>query len=457
MVLRAPAGLTTAHVLIVGALVGACASSVGPPTAGDAIDVRSDSIDSRPEVAERDVPPFDVPQDADASRDSTFDTPTDVLADAPPDSPLDTPFDVPPDVPVDAPRDVPPDIVLPITPVEIAAGYYHTCARRIDGSVRCWGHLTGVAPRTVVGLTLVTSLTGGTWHTCGLRFDGTVRCWGRNDGWQIGSGSMDESVRDPAVVSGLSGVTQITADWAHSCARLGDGALRCWGRNLDGQLGDGTVVAARATPVVVLGVRNALQVEAGARQTCALLTDGTVLCWGRNEYGQLGLGFVLDEIIAAAPVQGVRTATQIAVGSYHACARLRDGTVQCWGHNDAGQTGDGTMDTMRPAPATVPGLAGVVEVSCGERHTCARMIDGTVRCWGSNADGQIGDGTMGGERRAPVPVPTLRNVAHVTAGYSHTCASLSDHTVWCWGSNAYGQIGDGTMDDRLSPTLVAGM
>jgi len=196
-------------------------------------------------------------------------------------------------------------------------------------------------------------------------------------------------------------------------------------------------------------------VSAGESYTCALMSDSTGRCWGHNLHGQLGDGSYTRSSLVPVTVSGLTGSVAISAGAHHACALLSDGTVKCWGANNFGQLGDGT-DTESKVPVAVSDLSGAVAVSAGGLHTCAVLSDETVKCWGLNNHGQLGDGVThelcpfyyeGSDcSHLPVPVQGLTGVMAVSAGASHACALLSDGTVWCWGGNRSGQLGDGISD-----------
>src|SRR5439155_1410122 len=181
-------------------------------------------------------------------------------------------------------------------------------------------------------------------------------------------------------------------------------------------------------------------VAGGGFHACMRLPDGTVQCWGRNNFGQLGNGDgnLADSSVPVA-VRGLTTATRVVTGDSHTCALLGDGTVQCWGGGDAGQRGEGAFNDMSTVPGAVVGIGGAVAVTGGFYHTCALLGDGTVQCWGRNAEGQLGDGSSIGTR-APTRVIGITGALAVSGGFQHTCALLSDGTVQCWGRNAEGQL-----------------
>ena len=189
------------------------------------------------------------------------------------------------------------------------------------------------------------------------------------------------------------GATAVAAGGLHTCA-LTDGTVKCWGRNYYGQLGNGATNQKSTTPVTVTDVSTATVIAAGYAHSCTGLDDGTVKCWGRNGEGQLGNGTISIKRKRPVTVTGVSTATGLAASYYHTCARLDDGTVQCWGGNWAGQLGDGTKkSSSTPVTVALTGVSPATDVEAGNRHTCARLEDGTVQCWGNNQMGGLGDGT----------------------------------------------------------------
>jgi alpha-tubulin suppressor-like RCC1 family protein len=255
-------------------------------------------------------------------------------------------------------------------------------------------------------------------------------------------------------VNGLVNAVAVTSGTVHSCAVLADRSARCWGRNTAGQHGNGTTVSSLSLSVV-LGSGGSVSgrgIAAGREHTCAVRANGTVACWGRNDFGQIGDGTVSTRLTPTA-VGGLANVTAVAAGNLHTCALLANGSVRCWGDNGRGQLGDGTL-AARTAPVAVAGLANVAAITAGREHTCALLTDGTARCWGANGNGQLGDGTLV-DRLAPV-LPTLANVVALAAGEFHTCALLADGTARCWGSNANGQLGDGSFVLRPLPTVVSG-
>jgi alpha-tubulin suppressor-like RCC1 family protein len=350
--------------------------------------------------------------------------------------------------------------------VAIAAGTNHTCAIGADGLVRCWGS-NGVgqvgdgtmtlrlAPVFIAGASGAVAIVAGNAHTCALIGNGTVRCWGSNILGQLGDGSRTNRLT-PVFVNGLpTRVVDIASTTNHTCARLTDGTVRCWGINEAGQMGDGTTTSPRLTPAPVSQLGgSAVAIAAGNMHTCAWLADGTMRCWGSNANGQLGNGPFTSSLVPT-PVfgeAGTNTARDIAAGGNHTCAVRANGAVACWGDNANGQLGDGST-VGRPTPGAVTGISGAVAVAAGGLHTCVVLANGTVRCWGENSSGQLGDGTTT-RQPSSVLVTGLTNVVGIAAGDLHTCVTLGDGGIRCWGDNRLGQIGDGTTTRRLVPTPV---
>lgn len=237
----------------------------------------------------------------------------------------------------------------------------------------------------------------------------------------------------------------VSASGSHTCALLPDGTIRCWGYNEYGQLGNGTKTDSSA-PVQVAGITEATGISSGHHHTCALLADGTVRCWGRNEFGELGDGSACWTPPCGTPlpvaVAEISNAVAVSAGAYHTCALLADGEVRCWGFNEFGQLGDGTF-TSSSTPVVVTGPAGAAIVTSGGYHTCALRPEGSVQCWGRNEFGELGDGSTE-NWPTPVFVSGLADAVAVSAGGYHTCALVSDSTARCWGFNNFGQLGDGS-------------
>ena len=244
---------------------------------------------------------------------------------------------------------------------------------------------------------------------------------------------------------------QVSSMTRHTCAlHRSDGSVWCWGRNNYGQLGNGNTTTAYK-PVRVTGLGKAQAVAAGGRHACAIVSDQSVWCWGKNNHGQVGQGSTQNQP-RAVKVAGVKNATAIDAGNDHTCALTADDKLWCWGDNRSGQLGQ-TASKRSSKPVQVPGVAEVRSLSLGGFHTCAVTTAGDVWCWGKNDVGQLGLGDTK-TRSAPTQVSALRGVANISAGGAHTCALGRNAAMWCWGNNASGQIGDGTSRLRFAPVKV---
>ena len=340
------------------------------------------------------------------------------------------------------------------------------------------GNVSTTATATI-GLLGVVQMAAGTDHTCARMTDGTARCWGRNNFGQLGDGTtttrlLPVTVKNSAGTGPLTGVLSIATGSYHSCAVLIDGTTRCWGDNGAGQLGDGTIVN-RHLPVVVknsagtAALAGVTAVSLAVVFSCARMRSGTAVCWGNNAEGNLGDGTMTNRPYPTAvknsagtgPLTGV---TEISARGIHVCAVLTNKTAQCWGFNSAGQLGDGTV-SVRMLPVVVKNsagtgaLTGVTLVALGDYYTCAVLSSHTAYCWGTNSKGQLGDGTTT-NRRLPVAVKgasgsgALAGIVSISSGADHTCASITGGRADCWGNNSGGQVGDGTVTNRTRPVVV---
>src|SRR5688572_11315016 len=360
-----------------------------------------------------------------------------------------------------------PIAATPAAAAGVAAGYGHSLAVAADGSVRSWGDdswgglglgrsLATPSPAVVQGLANVTAIAAGASFTAVLRSDGTVWTWGSNENGQLGDGSfVSRSI--PVQVVGLTGVVQISAGRTHMMARRSDGSVWAWGSNNYGELGDDN--PQRSTPAQVAGVFSAVEISAGSDHSLARTGDGAVWAWGRNDDGQLGDGTPTELYrgrFQPARIAGLENVVQISGGGAHSLALRNDGSVWAWGYNEHGAVGDGTT-ARRAVPTQVSGLSSVVQVSAAYRHSAALRNDGTVWVWGDGGNGQLGDGFYE-DRLVPVQLPGLPpTVARIAAGFLHSLALTTDGSLFAWGYNGSGALGDGTTTTRTTPGRVEGM
>ncbi|HEU5378945.1 MAG TPA: VWA domain-containing protein [Ktedonobacteraceae bacterium] len=331
-----------------------------------------------------------------------------------------------------------------------------------------------ISPVEVQGLppARIKAIVSGGWHGLALLEDSTVWAWGLNDWGQLGDGSdrkKNKSSSKPVQVlhpsqdkTPLSNVTAIASRGWPNVALLGDGTLRSWGANDYGQLGDGTKETP-SRPVVVFDLDEVKAIGAGFWQLLAVRKDGTAWAWGANDYGQLGDNTIHGSIPTTRRKVGMLTRVKaVTGGGWHILALREDGTVWAWGHNGQGQLGDGTT-VDKKAPVQVQNLPRIKAIAAGWRTSMALGEDGTVWTWGHNDYGQLGDGAKKEKQYSSKPVQVLHpsqnktplsGIKAIAAGGWHCLALREDGTVWAWGHNGQGQLGDGTKTDREVPVQV---
>jgi alpha-tubulin suppressor-like RCC1 family protein len=345
--------------------------------------------------------------------------------------------------------------------VAIAAGIFHTILAKADGSVWTWGGnyegqigdgttTSRAEPVRITALSGVVDAAAGYYHSVALGSDGTVFAWGRNFFGQLGDGTTTQRL-GPVEILDISGVTAVAAGEGSTYALKSDGTVWAWGHNNEGQLGDGTKTD-RYSPVQVQGLTNVISIAAGEVHALALKSDGTVWAWGNNLFGTLGDGTTNPALspVRATSLSGM---TAIAANGYHSAAVKSDGTLWCWGSGLYGELGIGDRPQIWPTPTPATGVAGASAVEAGSNHTVVLIDDGTLRACGLNVYGQLGDGTNN-DRSTAVTVSGISAVVALGASLVHSVAITSDGTVWAWGHNSDYQLGDGTTTDRNAPVQV---
>lgn len=322
-----------------------------------------------------------------------------------------------------------------------------------DGQVGTGAIGNAESPVPLLGDVQFVSLTMGFAHSCGLTSDGSAYCWGSNGGGRLGNSSVGVAL-EPMPVSGGIAFGQISAGGAHTCGVTDGSVAYCWGSNGDGQLGlrglgpncSGTCAA---TPTMVDAGFPVSHIAAGNAHTCALTPDGVAYCWGRNFDGQLGNGTLIDSPLPVLVRGGLQFAG-LDAGGNHTCGLLVDGSVFCWGRNSSGQLGSPTGEACALTGALCSNIPIAVDtdrrfvtISAGGSHTCAIADTGTSHCWGRNHEGQIGNGEV---FDVPVPQQVLGGLTlqSLSAGAAHTCGVSTDAEVYCWGDNFRKQIQAGT-------------
>lgn len=369
----------------------------------------------------------------------------------------------------------------------IATGGSNSCAMLSAGAVSCWGDNgfgklgQGVAfggnlhsppePVALPGGATAVALAAGQQHNCALLANGEVTCWGVGFNGTLGTGNTANLASPPPPVILPGGLTAaaVTAGYQHTCALLVDGEVTCWGQDDRGQVGNGPstgVVLSPSATLALPGASKATAIDAGTSHTCALLTTGGVTCWGNDDYGQLGNGSGtgnVDSPPAPVALPGGETATAIAAGFYTTCALLTSGAISCWGRDYYGLLGNGapTQDMVSPpTPILLPGGATATAIATRNRHMCALLSTGALSCWGSDEYGQLGNGATTGDKDSPAPplsLPGGETAVAIATGYYHTCAILASSLVTCWGEDRSGELGNGAITGNVvsPPTPIA--
>lgn len=358
----------------------------------------------------------------------------------------------------------------------VAAGKYHSLAISPDGSVWSWGsnidgqlgdgsYTNKNTPMKVPGLTGVIAIAAGEAHSLALKSDGTVWAWGKNTYGQLGNGANNASSNIPVQVRNVSQIKAIAAGYSHSMALSTTGVLWTWGSNEFGQLGDGTTVANRNTPIRVFTLTSVVNIGAGANHSLATQMIGNVWAWGLNSSGQLGDGTKINrnrpvQTIGSSETGGLNNIKSVSGGMSYSVALDSYGHIYNWGSNSYGALGSGTAVAGRVAPEFFRTIAGITYSACGAFHTLALVDNKFLYTWGNNRSGQCGIGS-----KRPWAPPTLVfssvesiAITPLSADAMHSLyVNIQDGSVWAFGSNTYGQLGDGTQTDRLTPVRVQGL
>jgi alpha-tubulin suppressor-like RCC1 family protein len=301
-------------------------------------------------------------------------------------------------------------------------------------------------------------LSAGRDHTCALTTTGGTKCWGLNDTGQLGDGSLTSRSQPPS--TSIPGFATVAAGGGHTCAIATTGrGVWCWGNNAHAQVGNGGSGGSISTPIPITsngGFNSDVDaISVGGEFSCGL-KGGGVKCWGRNDSGQIGnndpdTAFRPLQVSDLPPSSGTKL---LASGGKHSCVITNTDTVKCWGLNDHGQLGNNNT-TLSRVPVDVVGLTNVVGLALGGQHSCALTSAGAVKCWGANSSGAIGDNSTT-DRLVPVAVSGLASgVSAIAAGGGETCA-IAAGALSCWGQNSSGQVGDGTTTSRRVPVAVPG-
>ena len=362
-------------------------------------------------------------------------------------------------------------------PILVVAGKHHTCSLNTDRGVWCWGknehkqtgwgsagslspmistaqlYLKKALLGSGSGLDNFSTLSLGDRHSCGIKTDGHAWCWGGNLFGQLGDNTSghDEKKTSPTAVADNHKFRHISVGSYHSCALQVDGTSLCWGKNDNGQLGDGTNIS-KSTPTLVSGGHKFVVLAdiSGSYSTCGIKVDGLAYCWGHNLQGQLGDNSTEMKMTPTAVAENHKF-SQIAMGYAHTCGLKADGSAYCWGDNPSGQLGIGDRyDKLIPKPVTGSHL--FASLALGDSHSCGLKNDGSVFCWGDNTYGALGNGTSGPNvvSTVPIPITSYRKFKQITAG-NHTCGLDVSGDIYCWGENDFAQLGNITTDNSSIP------
>ena len=356
----------------------------------------------------------------------------------------------------------------------LSYGYSHGCVSDAAGGIQCWGtNIRGAlgngrstniytpvpaatTPPLDTGLQAL-ALGGGVnvvRHACAVAGDGQVLCWGGNNAGQLGNGAIgvDALSATPVVAQTSGPATDVRTGHGQTCALLTNETVECWG---SAGIGSND----RELPTTIPGVNSAVQIATGKSFGCALTRGQEAYCWGDNTDGELGIGNNVDQQTPVLFGLGsLDPVVEIATGFTHMCVRSNMQEVFCSGSNNSGQLGNNSTVPSN-APVQVVGLTQVTALAAGDDFTCAVLSDQTVQCWGENNGKRLG---VSGMSHSPIPIPNpdLSQVLSVSAGRYHACALIDagvDQTVSCWGSNNFGQLGIGTPGSSFLPTTVVGV
>ncbi|MBC7789234.1 MAG: hypothetical protein H7Z74_04765 [Anaerolineae bacterium] len=326
------------------------------------------------------------------------------------------------------------------------------------------GSSRGDVAITILAKTFAILDAGGDF-TCGALGDGRAYCWGLGDVGQLAAtadstcfdelpGEAHPCSTSPARAADSLAFVQLSAGDSLACGVSTTGSVHCWGANAFGQLGDGTT--ASGGPTTVLTTRQFDVVAAGTRHACGVAVDSTAFCWGEDSLGQLGDARRINSA-TPVPVVGGNRFHAITVGYRHSCGIAADMLVYCWGDNSQGQLGTGLIGGSNATPAPVAGGFSYAMVSSSFNHTCAITTGGAAHCWGANENGQLGTGLVGEASGQPTPVADGITFALVSAGRTASCGVATSGAAFCWGLDSHGQLGNGSTSGNFSsPAAVSG-
>ena len=364
----------------------------------------------------------------------------------------------------------------PSTAVSIASGYYHSLAVLSDGTIKSWGsdssgqlgndaaYENQPTPVDVAGINNAIAVAAGSDHSLALLADGTIKSWGSDYVGQLGDDAALVDQPTPVDVVGIDNAIAIAAGDYFSLALLSNGTIKSWGTDAYGELGnDAEFSPDQPTPVDVVGIDNATTIAAGWKHSLAILSGGAIKSWGRDSSGELGDGDPLADQPTPVDVVGINDAVDIAIGGYHALAVLSDGTIMSWGDNGTGgQLGNldnYSSDGYTTTPIYVDSIGNAVSVSASWTHSLALLSDNTIKSWGTDWSGELGDDDPLVDQPTPVDVLGIDNATAIAKGLAwHSLAILSNGSIKSWGWDNRGQLGDDAiLTDKHTPINVFGI
>jgi alpha-tubulin suppressor-like RCC1 family protein len=352
----------------------------------------------------------------------------------------------------------------------LSGGDAFQCALDDQSVERCWGssygdHLGAVtpgknpAPVVMPGGAGAVAIANGGNTNCALKPDGTMYCWGENWSGELGRGTMSSGSPDAVQVLGTTTATQLgMGPGGTFCARLADGSAKCWGGGTHYQLGNG-VAADNATPQYVVGLTGIKKITNGGATTCALLDSGAIKCWGQNSNGEVGNNAAGADVQTPTAVSGITNAIDIHVGYASACALLATGTVDCWGRNGYADLGNGDVSgTDKHVPTPIKDVSDAIQLTYGDSTGCVLLADHTVKCWGFADNGETGTGNDAQKVFTPTTVPGVTNVEQLPETVSNSvCVMQHGGAVVCWGDNSFGATGQPSPPNITGPATIAGL
>ncbi len=328
-----------------------------------------------------------------------------------------------------------------------------TITAKVD-SISATAAVTVTLPSTKP-LTSVTAVVAGFSHSCALLTGGNAVCWGSNANGQLGNDSTTGISPFPLAVTGGWSFVSLAAGYGHTCGLTSSGSAYCWGDNAEGELGNVTSTATSGTPVQVAGGLHFAMLSAGYSHTCGVTTAGQAYCWGANESGELGNGTVGQSTTTPVLVGGGLTFASVSAGGVFTCGITTAGAGYCWGSNGYGVLGNGgTADS--DVPVAVAGGLQLASISAGVYHTCALTTNGAGYCWGNSTNGQLGTGLTSIGSATPLAVVGGNTFTTVTTGELSSCATTPAAAVFCWGSGSFGALGNGSTAGSTTPQPVGG-